>query len=134
VKAHSKRGRGERYTPFDLLRWVTDTGESRPVALFREFAGVFKGRRQLIWSPGLKALVGLVDKSDEELAEEVKEDAVVLALLTPAQWFAVRFYEQRGELLEVARAGNAGAVVTFVAELVNRFRSRSESARFADVT
>ncbi len=44
-------------TPFDLLRRVDDTGESLPCALFREYAGEFKGRRQLVWSPGLRDLL-----------------------------------------------------------------------------
>ncbi len=121
VKAHSKKARavpraaGERYTPFDLLRWVADTGEARAAALFREYAGVFKGRRQLVWSPGLRAELGLVDEaSDEDLARAAVEDAVLLLLLTFEQWRAIRRLGQRGQLLEVARTGDPDQVGAFV--------------------
>jgi hypothetical protein len=124
TRAHSKRGRtGEGgtkgATPFDLLRWVADTGESLPVALFREYAAEFKGRRQLVWSPGLRAFLGVdAEKTDEEIAGEIREDALLLALLSPAEWRAVRWADRRGQLLEVARSGDAGAVRAFVAHLV----------------
>ncbi len=123
VKAHSKRARadrdGERYTPFDLLRWLADTGESQAAALFREYATVFKGRRQLVWSPGLRALLGLdVESSDEDLAQAAVEDAVLIAMLTFEQWRAVRRLEQRGQLLEVARSGDATRVWAFVERCV----------------
>jgi hypothetical protein len=121
VKAHSKRGRGERYTPWDLLRWLRDTGEAQPAALFREYARAFKGRHQLEWSKGLRGELGVMaERSDEELATAYLEDVVQLALLTFAQWRAVRRLELRGELLEVARTGDAAAVVGFVGAAVAR--------------
>jgi hypothetical protein len=126
TKSHSKRAHrddraGSGYSPFDLLRWLNDTGESRPAALFRDYAATFKGRYQLTWSPGLAALLGVADdaaKSDEEVAGEVREDAILLATLTPAEWRAVRHANQRGELLEVARSGDLLALRAFVGELV----------------
>jgi hypothetical protein len=123
TKANSKRGRygpdGQRgHTPFDLLRWLADTGESQPIALFREYAGVFKGRRQLVWSPGLRVLLGAgEERSDEALAGEVREDGILLATLSPAEWVAVRGRGLRGELLEVARAGDPDELATFVADI-----------------
>lgn len=123
ARAHMKRGRrgedGQQgYTPFDLLRWLADTGESRPIALFREFAGVFAGRRQLVWSAGLADLLGVgkeAERSDEEIAEAIREEAALLATLTPAQWAAVRGRGLRGQLLEVARAGDVDQLAGFVA-------------------
>lgn len=51
-----------------------------------------------------------VEKSDEEVAGEVHKDAVLLALLTPAEWRAVRWADQRSQLLEVARSGDVDQV------------------------
>lgn len=126
TKGHSKRAHrdelaGSGYSPFDLLRWLADTGESAPARLFREYAGVFKGRQQLTWSPGLASWLGVADdagKSDEEIAGEVREDAVLLATLTPAEWRAVRSTNQRGQLLELARTGDLLGVRAFVRQLV----------------
>jgi hypothetical protein len=126
-KAHLKRGRGDdRYAPFQLLRWLADTGEWLPRELFMQYAAFFAGRRQLVWSRGLRAAAGLVeDKSDEQLAEEVEQDAVVLALLTAEDWRLVKRFEQRGQLLEVARSGDAGDVWALVEQL--RLRAGSVS-------
>lgn len=135
TKSHSKRAHrddqvGSGYSPFDLLRWLNDTGESQAAALFREYAATFKGRQQLTWSPGLAALLGVADdaaKSDEEVAGEVREDATLLATLTPAEWRAVRHSNQRGELLEVARSGDLSALRAFVARLLANYWLTSPS-------
>jgi hypothetical protein len=120
AKAHVKRGRGARSTPFDLLRWVADTGEALPAELFAEYAAVFKGRHQLQWSRGARRALGLgVEQSDQALAEEVEQDGEVLALLSPEEWRAVLRFEQRGQLLEVARTGDAVRVQAFVGQLVS---------------
>jgi len=127
TKSHSKRAHrddqaGSGYSPFDLLRWLNDTGESQAAALFREYAMTFKGRRQLTWSQGLAALLGVAadaEKTDEEVATELADDAVLLATLTPGQWRAVRFTNQRGQLLEVARSGDVVALRAFVDHLVS---------------
>lgn len=126
TKGHSKRAHRDAvdapgYSPFDLLRWLADTGESAPARLFREYAGVFKGRQQLTWSPGLAKWLGVADdaeKSDEEIAGEVREDAILLATLSPLEWRAVRSANQRGQLLELARTGDVLGVRAFVRQLV----------------
>ncbi|MBV6575113.1 rolling circle replication protein, Rep63 protein, partial [Acinetobacter baumannii] len=46
--------------------------------LFQEFDIAMKGSRQLVWSRGLKALLDLDEKTDEELAEETEKDAITL--------------------------------------------------------
>jgi hypothetical protein len=146
TKGHSKRAHraelaGSGYSPFDLLRWLIETGESKPGGLFRQYAAAFKRRRQLTWSPGLAALFGVADeaeKSDEELADEIREESLLLAQVGREGWRAVRLLNQRGQLLEVARAGDAGQLEAFVrrlvAELDERDRLRLEGvadARFA---
>ncbi len=123
TKAHSKRDRlGERYTPFDLLRSVADVGDAEHLQLFREYAVAFKGRRQLVWSAGLRAAVGLVDEqTDAEIAAEEVDEAVTLAVLGREEWAAVVACRGRAQLLEVARSGDAG----LVAGLVESMRERA---------
>lgn len=119
TKGHIKRSRdGE--TPFDLLRACL-AGQDLPAArLYREFVQAFKGKRQLVYSRGLKDLLGLDVFTDEEIAARHDEDAYVLASLTPEQWRAVKRADLRGELLEVARSG-ADALLTFVETLTLRY-------------
>jgi hypothetical protein len=88
--------------------------ELRPI--FTEYASWFKGHKQLTYSPGLKSFYDLEEKTDEELAAEAQEDAVTLVQLDPEQWAGVVGNDIRGELLEVARSGDALAVIAFLAE------------------
>lgn len=48
---------------------------------FVEYLQVTRGKAQLYWSPKLKSLVGVTDKTDEELVEEDKENAELIAFI-----------------------------------------------------
>jgi hypothetical protein len=129
TKAITKRVHGEdRHTPWDLLRWAADTGEAEPVQLFREYHAAFKGRRQLVYSPGLKELLDLkVDRSDEELAAEVTASAVLLANLEHRHWSAVLHYDRddqtRAHLQHLAGLGDPAAVWDYVTYLLGRYEA-----------
>jgi hypothetical protein len=106
VKAHSKKGRGDRRTPFDLLRlYASGVERDECVALFREYAAAFAGRRQLVWSRGLKELFHVSEKSGAELNLENREVAELLGRIDPRDWVLIREAGVRGEVLEVAREG-----------------------------
>ncbi len=118
ARANTKRGRGERFAPFDLLRQVAFSGESQFAELFVHYAAVFKGQRHLVFSKGLRKAVGLLEKSDEQIVDELHEDAVLLATLDDRQWAAIRSLGLRGQVLEVARAGDAAALAEYVRGVV----------------
>ena len=106
-------GRAGR-SPFQLLADYADQNDARAGALFAEFAGVFKGRRQLVWSPGLKKLAGIDEVSDEQAAEdavrmanESKHDERV-GHFTPKGWSVVR--RHRAALLKFAELAGAAGV------------------------
>ena len=108
-----KSGRAGR-SPFQLLADYADQNDARAGALFAEFAGVFKGRRQLVWSPGLKKLAGIDEVSDEQAAEdavrmanESKHDERV-GHFTPKGWSVVR--RHRAALLKFAELAGAAGV------------------------
>jgi len=68
--SHAKRS-GAGRTPFQLLESVVTTGDADDLDLWHEWQAASKGRRQLVWSRGLRALLALgVEKTDEELAAE----------------------------------------------------------------
>jgi len=119
VKSHAKQGRvTEHYTPFQLLAAVYDGGREDLRPIFQEYAMCFKGKRQLEYSRGLKALYKDVDgKTDEELVLESQEkEAITLVELEEEKWKAVVANDIRGELLEAVRTGCPGAVIHFLAE------------------
>lgn len=99
-KAHIKTAKLDSMTPFDFLRRYLATGEDKYLKLFREYARVFKGKRQLSWSAGLKAHFAINEKSDEELAKEKLEDADLLGLINFEQWKIIRSHENRALLLD----------------------------------
>ena len=122
TKGHLKHGRGpsvEHLTPFGVLYLVYLGREESIKPIFKEYARYFKGRHQLNWSSGLrKRLLGDErEKTDEELAQEQKEDAVLLGRLTRAQWRVVLANDARGELLEIARLGDWEFVKAFLADI-----------------
>lgn len=115
TKGHIKKAKAGGETPFDLLRAVlADKGDKQAAALFAEFGRVFKGKRQLSWSRGLKAMFDLEDKTDEELAEEHSEEAQLLGLISVAQWRDVLKVNARATVLELAAHSGWPAVERFL--------------------
>ena len=102
-KATSKAGRAKGVHPHHFL--VRKASGDR--AHFVEYVQAMKGRRQLFWSHGLKALVGVDEVSDEVLADESQEPAELLGMLTPSDWKVVRGNDARAELLDAAEEGFA---------------------------
>lgn len=118
TKWHTKLGRGadgqaEHVTPMQLLSYA-NAGDTRSAALFREYCVAFKGKRQLYWSPGLKAMFQIKERTDKELAEEQTADATKLAFLYLEEWLTVVKAHKRVDLLMVARSGDAAKVADFL--------------------
>lgn len=124
---HRKRGKVESRTPFDLLRAVVAEHDGYAGYLFREYADAFHGRRQLVFSRGLKARYQVADLDDGELAARQDADAVLLGRLTLDQWRVVCKTEQRGALLEIA-ANFTWESVLLLVESLERALERMSSA------
>ncbi len=101
AKASSKAGKAVGLHPFGLLALTRDCDKAAG-AKFVEYAKVMRGKRQLLWSRGLKDLVGLDDLTDEELAAQQDDKADLLGLLTPLQWSWVRKAGLRAQVLDAA--------------------------------
>lgn len=82
---HVKQGRGASRTPWQLLRDAAE-GDRQAGVLFREYSLAFKGRRQLVWSRGLKALCGLNDISDAEISDGSAPENEVVSEETVRVW------------------------------------------------
>jgi hypothetical protein len=119
TKQHVKKSRDAKgRTPFDLLRDFAQ-GNSRAGALFAEYVEAFHGYRQLFWSPGLKALFGVADMTDEEIAAQQEEEAQVICRIKVEDWKRVlkMAFDARATLLTLAETGGYPAVQTFLASL-----------------
>ena len=129
TKSHSKVAKNGGFTPFALLQNILDTGDAQSWQLFKEYAEAFKGKRQLVWSKGLRArlLPELEDLSDEEIASAADEsvDAVFWASLSIQEWRAVRFFKYESTLLDQSEDSSSPEV------LQRWLDSVSESYRYA---
>lgn len=102
TKGHIKKGKEGGLTPFDLLQLSFDDiqvhGKSS-LRLYQEYGVSTKGLRQLVWGRGLKKLLGIEEKSDEELAEETENDAITLRTIDDFIFSLICHYQKRWEFL-----------------------------------
>lgn len=98
TKGHLKKGKKDGLTPFDLLR--QSEGNPQYKKLFRQFADVFKGKQQLHWSSGLKALLKVTNRTDEELAQETEKESIEIKEVATQIWRLVLRYKFRGQYLK----------------------------------
>jgi len=117
TKGHLKTARtNDHLSPFGLLDLHVDRSsaasdfqrEIAPLAgaLFYMYAQAFKGKQQLVWSKGLRSLLGLgQEKTDEELAASQDQDADLFAQIPLEMWAVILQANKRGHVLEVCRQG-----------------------------
>lgn len=108
TKSSSKQGRRSGVHPFKLASDPATHG------LFLEYVEAMKGTRQLVWSRGLKAAVGVVDKTDEEIAQEETAKKADQIPVGNRAWRYVLGNDARWELTREAKTGGAPAVAEFL--------------------
>ncbi|WP_221414866.1 protein rep, partial [Paenibacillus sp. EKM101P] len=111
TKANIKKGRAGSMTPFDFLRVVIQDGDLEYQDKFQEYAKATKGKRQLVWSPGLKDRFLIEEKTDEEVATEKVEEADLLGTLDWKDWRYILHNDLRFKLLkEIEESGYEAAL------------------------
>ena len=98
TKGHIKKGKEGSATPWDLLR-QSQEGCKKSGHLFQVFAEAFKGKRQLSWSKGLKSLLRVDIRKDEELAQVTDKDSVAVDMLALELWRLILRYKSRADYL-----------------------------------
>lgn len=112
-KATSKAGRAKGVHPHHFLV-RKDKGDFER---FVEYVKGMKGKRQLYWTNGLKKLVGITDVTDETLADESREPADLLALLSDDDLNLVRCNDAFAETLDAAESGGWAAIQALLGAL-----------------
>ena len=74
--------------------------------IFKTYASAFKGRRQLFWSKGLKELLKIEVKDDEEIANKEEENTEIYdaMFLSPQDWWTICYHKIRAEFLELVES------------------------------
>jgi hypothetical protein len=115
TKSPSKLGkRGGQRSPLQLLHDFTFEQDLTAGAVWKEYALAMHGSHPLQWSRGLKKLFGLVEKSDEQIVEEVTADAVTLATIPLEEWRLLVKSDNRGKVVELAASGDVAALHDFL--------------------
>jgi len=114
AKSVSKTARQGGRTPNALLADYLQ-GDKQAGHLWREYSKAIKGKKPIVWSRGLRERYGMeLEKSDEQVVTEQNETAVLLAQFDSEQWKAILAHDIRGELLMVAKFGDAWLVLDFL--------------------
>ena len=103
TKGHIKQGRKESISPFDLLQLSIEDQEIHgkvPSKLWQEFAISMKGEHQLRWSNGLKKLVGIDEKDDQEVVDETDDESITLRDVDQVTFDLLIKYQKRHEFLK----------------------------------
>lgn len=95
-------------SPWELLDAAAE-GDVRAAGIWKEYAAAFKGRRQLVYSHGLRRRFGLgPEKTDEQLAEQpepMEERQELVHQVTRPQLVALRAVGDRATALDLAEYG-----------------------------
>lgn len=109
TQSRSKRGRGTpdapSRSPMQILRDAAQ-GDQDAGTLWQEYCRVMFRKPQMVWSDGLKAILGLVEIEDEEVAEgeeHTLEADELIHSFDREEWR--RWRRWRGAILAAARQG-----------------------------
>lgn len=117
TKGPSKVSKNGGSTPLQLLQDFA-SGNTLSGALWVQYALNFRGERQIRYSSGLRELLGLdIEKTDDEIADECSEVAIILAQLNREDWKVVLGNDCRGELLQVASSGDIVCLRAFLTSI-----------------
>ncbi|MFI6158309.1 protein rep, partial [Kitasatospora sp. NPDC051170] len=105
-----KRGKLGSLTPFEMIDYLIATGDAVVIDLWHEYEIATKGKSWLRWSQGLKAKLGIVEKTEKELAAEEVAGGEV-AELTEAAWKLVVMNRLEIAVLEAVERGGFPALV-----------------------
>lgn len=114
TKQPTKRARDGGRSPLELLH-DSCQGDTKAGNLWLEYYFSMKGRAQLVWSRGLRDLMGLnTQPTDEELAASEEPDMEVVATLTTSQWHEVVSKKIRADILEQVEIGKLHSLRLFL--------------------
>ena len=110
AKANAKKGRKSNRSFWQLIDCYMDESASaqhrnRAKQLILEYAEATKGKKALTWTPGLKKRYAVVEMTDEELAAQQEEEAVLIAEIPLADWRIIVKHKLEAVILDACLNG-----------------------------
>lgn len=126
-KAPSKKSKSnEHCTPLELL--IAYGNKSGIAAkLWVEYVTAFKGKKQLVWSVGLKDYFGIGEISEDEIALDNSTPYDVLAVINPVIWGFLMKEDKdglvRSEILKIAQNEGLEAMLDYVNDVTEGYKA-----------
>lgn len=100
-------------TPWEIGRDAAKGGDASDWMLWRSYERATHGRRQLVWSRGLRALCGAEEQTERALLERAEErgEGIEVARLGASDWAWVLARRAVCELLDAAESGDPARLV-----------------------
>lgn len=121
TRAPVKRSSRDGSTAWQLLAKAAE-GDKQAARLFVEYSSAFKGKQQLVWSKGLRELLGMKEIQDDEISETESQAFIVMESLSSEQWHKLMRLPKdvRGELLKLCSLNDAEQLKEFIAECLTK--------------
>ena len=111
TSTHTKSGRKGSRTPWEILDSARLNGDADDLELWHEYEAATSGKRALVWSRGLKKMLSIGEKDDDDI---VKQDHGGEQVLTIADWSPVQRMPFLGAaLLDAVEIGGVQAGIDF---------------------
>lgn len=107
--------------PFSLLTKSAD-GDKAAGKKFLEYVFAIKGRPRILWSRGLKKMVGVNELTDLQIAERQEDEAMLMATLNGDDWAIIMKSGRaaRPTLLDLAENGCEQDIRNYINSLAGR--------------
>jgi len=116
ARGDMKRGRDGHRTPFQIIDDYAEHGYAADLALWHEYENAMPGHQAITWSKGLKQLLAVTERTDEEIVE-AEEDGEVLVLIDAPDWrIIMKNPGLEADILDAAESGGAWAVIGLLAD------------------
>lgn len=116
AKASTKQGSKKGKHPYSFLTEY-DNGSEYHRKLWLDYTKAFHGKSQLYFSPRLKAMIGLDELTDEEIAAKTEDNAEVIAHLTNDDFKLIRRHNGRAIVLILAENDGLESVLFYLNSL-----------------
>lgn len=124
AKANAKSGRKSNRSFWQLIDCYMDDSAStqhrnRAKQLILEYAEATKGKKALTWTPGLKKRYAVVEMTDDELAAQQEEEAVLIAEIPLSDWRIIVKHKLEAVILDACLNGREA-----VTAIIDAYRSK----------
>lgn len=102
-KGSTKKGRKKGIHPFGFLAKFSETGDGVWSARWLEYSAAIEGKARLYWPDNLKTRVGIDEKTDKQISDEIRENGDLRYKMSRPEWRKSRHNIPR--VLEAAEDG-----------------------------